>query len=201
MGMPSVASDNENLEAELNDNIQTHWKTKLQEMYRNALRDSKTIVRVYQPRLDDPLATEREREACKIMVYEPERVTITYDPQNPDRILQGRDCHEGCVADEVQPNADPPRGSKPQVKEHEIWEMLTPERTRFYDKTDNLYLTDWERDNPWKFVPMLEVFNEYDSSLSGGQSDFESVYPFIKAFHEVTLQTLKAHQLSLDSQT
>jgi hypothetical protein len=194
IGMPSVASDNENLEADLNSNIQTHWRPKIQEMYRNALRDSKTVVRIYVPRLDDPLATERERQACRIMLYEPERVTITYDPRNPDRISQAVIVTKVEMPDEVQPNVDPLRGSKPQVKEHEIWEVLTPESTRFYDKTDNAWLDSWARDNPWNFVPMFEVYNEYDSALSGGQSDLESVYPFIKAFHEVTLQTLKAHR-------
>ena len=194
IGMPSVASPNENLEAQLNDNIQIHWRPKLQEMLRNAMRDSKCILRIYQPRLDDPLATQREREACRLMIYEPERVTITYDPRNPDLISQAVIVTKVNFPDEVQPNVDPPRGSKPQIKEHEIWEILTPDRTRFYDKTMNEWLTSWERPNPWGFVAMIEVFNEYDSSLSGGQSDLESVYPFIKAFHEVTLQTLKAHR-------
>jgi hypothetical protein len=194
VGMPSASSDSEELEAQLNDNIQIHWKSKLQEMYRNALRDSKTIVRIYQPRLDDPLATEREREACRLMIYEPERCVITYDPRNPDLILEAVIVTKVEFPDDIQPRVDAPRGTKPQIKLHEIWEIITPEQTRFFDRETMEYITEWERPNPWGFVPLVEVYNEYDSALSGGQSDLESVYPFIKAFHEVTLQTLKAHR-------
>jgi hypothetical protein len=48
--------------------------------------------------------------------------------------------------------------------------------------------------NRWKFVPVMEVWNEWDASLQGGQSDFESVIPFIKAFHDVVAQGLQAHK-------
>jgi hypothetical protein len=41
---------------------------------------------------------------------------------------------------------------------------------------------------------LLEVFNEWDASLQGGQSDLESVIPFINAFHDVIAQGLQAHR-------
>lgn len=193
IGVPTISSENEDVAATLNKNIQTYWTVKLQEMYRNCMRDSKTVIRISQPRSDNPLATEEERTACELTIYEPERVTISYDPRDPTSIVQAVIVSKVEWPDEVQPTADPPRGSRPQIKEHEIWEVITPEEYRYYDKTDGQWLSSWGRTNPYGFVPMMEVFNEYDSALSGGQSDLESCYPFIKAFHEVLLQVLKAH--------
>src|SRR6185312_8714213 len=39
----------------------------------------------------------------------------------------------------------------------------------------------------------LEVHNEWDSALQDGQSEFESVLPFLQAFHDLMVQGLRAH--------
>jgi hypothetical protein len=195
MGIPSVSSDDDELDAEVNNAIERHWKPQLQEIFRNSMRDSKTIVRIWQPLLNDKLTTEEERTACVLQVYEPERVTLTYDPKNPKRVIRALVISNVEWPDiETQPRPDPQRGARPNVKIHEIWEIITPDRYTYYDKTDNRWLDTWARDNTAGFVPMLEVWNEYDSALSGGQSDLESPFPFIKAFHEVMRQALQAHK-------
>lgn len=194
MGIPLVSSEDDELDEQINQAIARHWAPKLQEMFRNAMRDSKTYVRVWQPLANDPLTTEEEREACTLELYEPERVTVTFDPRNPNRIAQAVIVTKVEMPDEVEPRPDLPRGTKPKVKEHEIWEYITPERYRYYDRTDQKWLTEWERVNREGLVPMVEIWNEYDSALSGGQSDLESVYPFIKAFHEVLRDSLQAHK-------
>jgi hypothetical protein len=194
IGIPVVAGDDEGLVADVNIAIERHWKPQLQEIFRNAMRDSLTYVRVWQPLLADPLTTDEERRACTLTMYEPERITVTYDRRNPRRIEQAVIETEVEWADEIEPRPDAVRGTKPKVKTHLIWEIITPERYRYYDRTDRRWLTDWERANTAGFVPILPVWNEYDSALSGGQSDLESVYPFIKAFHEVMRQTLQAHK-------
>lgn len=194
VGMPIVSSVDEAIDAEINDAIQKHWAPQLQEMMRNAMRDSKTWVRVWQPLITDPLTTDAEREACCLDIVDPERIqSVIYDPRNPKRIQQLTIINFVLFADEVQPDTDAPRGSKAQSKEHEVWEVVTPDRHRYYDRTDRLWLTEWEHSNPYGFVPFVEVFNEYDSALGGGQSDLESCYPFIKAFHEVLRASLQAH--------
>jgi hypothetical protein len=43
-------------------------------------------------------------------------------------------------------------------------------------------------------VPLLEIYNEWDGSLQGGVSDFETVIPFINAFNEALSQALTAHR-------
>jgi hypothetical protein len=54
--------------------------------------------------------------------------------------------------------------------------------------------SDLEEVNSWGFVPLVEMHNEYDESLKGGQSEFEGPLPFIQAFHDVLGQTLIAHK-------
>jgi hypothetical protein len=88
----------------------------------------------------------------------------------------------------------PATGHRAQVELHEIWEVISPDSYRYYDKTEQHWITDWERNNSDGFIPIVEIFNEYDSTLSGGQSDLESVHPFITAFHEVLRQSLQAHR-------
>jgi hypothetical protein len=194
IGIPDVSSDNPALDAELNANIKKHWKPQIVEMLRNAMRDSYTYVRIYQPYLDDPLTTEEERNAGCLQIIDPERITVIYDPRIPGRIAQAVIVTMVEFPDEVQPDADPPRGAKPQQKEHEIWEVVTPDEHRYYDKTDAKWLDSWAYPNPYGFVTILCCYNEYDSTLSGGQSDLEGPYPFIKAFHEALRQTLQAHK-------
>lgn len=195
MGIPNVSVDSDTLTDELNNAINVHWKEDLVQMFRNAMRDSKTIVRMWQPFADNPLTTEEERMSTKLTIIEPERINIFYDPRDPDKIIQATIVYQiPWASDDMPPTPEPATGNAPKVDEHEVWEVITPERGRFYDRTDNKWLTDWEYDNPYNFVPVVEVYNEYDSSLSGGQSDLEAVYPFIKAFHEVFLQALRAHR-------
>lgn len=194
IGIPHVTSDDDANNALVNEAIDRHWKPQLQEIFRNSMRDSLCYVRVWQPLLSDVLTTEEERQACALTIYEPERITVTIDPRNPKSFTQAVIVTKVEFPDEVEPRPDLPRGTKPKVKEHEIWEYITPTRYTYYDRTDHVWLDDWARDNKYEFVPIVAVHNEFDSSLSGGQSDLESVYPFVKALHEVMRQALQSHK-------
>jgi hypothetical protein len=196
IGVPAVSIGDEERDNELNDAIQKAWVPIIQEGFRNAMRDSKTVVRMWQPALTN-LVTEEERTHCKIALIDPERCTFVYDPQDRDVVDQVTILTEVDFPDDsinISPSGDPPRGQRPQTKTHRVWEVVTPDSYRYYDETDAQWLTSWATDNPYGFVPMFEVWNEYDSTLSGGQSDLESVYPFVKSFHEVLLQSLQAHK-------
>jgi hypothetical protein len=199
MGLPMAATDNETLDNRLTDAIQKVWAPHLIECFRNTMRDASSYVRMYQPMaLTNPLGTQREREMCGIEVFARERiVTFERAPQDASFVSRCVIIHHidmtDLPGDGGQP-LDPPRGATPTTKEHEIWEVITPERYRFYDRTDRQWIAEWEVENAFGFVPVVEVTNEYDDSLGGGQSELESVYPFLKAFHEVLLQGLKAHR-------
>jgi hypothetical protein len=86
------------------------------------------------------------------------------------------------------------RSARHRRQEHQIIEVITPDRVRFFDLTDNKELVSWGGRNTFGFVNLWEVYNEYDVTLGGGQSDLEPIVPFIRAFHDVLLQTLQAHK-------
>lgn len=192
IGLPFVTSDNGETDAWLNECIHDHWGAELLQVWRDAMRDAKTVVRYRQPRIDNPLFTEEDRMHGKIDCLPPEMVEITFDPGDPDLV-------ERCIVThyiDIDERTDQQvlDGEPPVVTEHEIAEVITAEEYRFFDKTDDRELTSWRTPNTWRFVPVWPAWNEYESSLGGGQSDIEPVLPFIQAFHEVLLQTLQAHK-------
>ena len=199
MGMPRSASGEIDFDDFLNECIETYWTDSLQQMVRNACRDSHTIVRVRRKDVaENPLVTEEEAEHCFLEIYEPERVAIYYDEQDADIIDRAYITHTIEFIEDTEEDRLA-RGLRnasilPRVSEHTIIEEITREEFRYYDETEGEYLDEWGSPNTWGFVPLREVFNEFDSALSGGQSDLEGPYPFVRAFHDVLGQALAAHK-------
>jgi hypothetical protein len=195
MGIPRAVTGDEILDEFLNDSIRCYWPVQIQEMIRNSCRDSKTVVRMRRADTDDPLVTAQESAACYLEVLMPEQVEIIYMPENALRIARA------IVTHQIEMEEDDPRrkartnGSyiPPRLNVHNIIEEITPDEFTYFDETTNEWREDMRRPNTWGFVPLLEVFNEWDSTLGGGQSDLESSAPFIKAFHDVFSQALSAH--------
>jgi hypothetical protein len=192
VGLPYVTSDNGDRDTFINDAIHKFWADKIQECFRDSMRDSKTVIRFRQPNLQNKLATEDDRIHGKIDVIPPDTVDMTYDPTDPDLVIRAI-VHHWIDWDE-RTQEEILRGQAPRIKEHHIIEVCTPEEYRWYDKTENEELTSWRSSNLYGFVPFIEIFNEFDAALGGGQSDIEPVYPFIQAFHDVLQQTLMAHK-------
>lgn len=192
VGIPSVTSDNGVTDSWLNECIKQHWAPQLQQVWRDAIRDSKTVVRYRQPSLINPLFTEEDRMHGKIDCIPPEMVDLQYDPTDPELLILAT-IHHFYKVDE-RTDQEIARGDAPRLREHEIVETITPDEYRFYDKTENRELTSWRTTNVMAFVPLWPCYNEYDAALEGGQSDIEPVLPFIQAFHEVLLQTLGSHK-------
>jgi hypothetical protein len=201
MGLPRSATGDEIVDDYLNGCIHVFWASALDQMKRNAMRDSMTVVRITRKDFnDDPLVTEEESEACFLEIIDPERVAVFYDEQmkgvidrayithRVERIVEERDTRTR--------TSKQGRGSSaiPETREHHIVEEITRETFRYWDETAGEWIDDWEQENAWGFVPLREVYNEFDSALSGGQSDLEGPYPFIQAFHDVMSQTLGAHR-------
>lgn len=191
IGAPSATTDDEELTDFLNTCLHDYWGSEIKQMLRNAMRDSKTILRLRLPDIDDPLMSMEERSYGCLETVEPERVIISYRPGNKEVIdiayIQRKVLF-------IENQGDILNGIMPQEREHEIMEIITADSFRYYDKTERQWLTALEQPNPFGIVPLVEVYNEYDSSLSGGQSDLESCYPFVKALHDVLSQGLMAHK-------
>lgn len=192
IGIPSVQIDgDENMTALLNECIQDYWAADLQEMFKESIRDSHVIVRLRKPDVLDPLMTLNEAQHFTIECLPPERVELEYSMRNKNVIEKASVIHRMTV---VKAEADLTRGIEAITEEHDVIEIVTRDRYRFFDQFTNQWLTDMESVNTWGFVPFYDCVNEWDSSLQGGQSDLESVIPFIQAFHDVIAQGLQAHR-------
>lgn len=197
MGLPRATSGDEIIDDYLNSCIETYWAPQLQELFRNATRDSHAIVRFRRSESrGNPLVTQEEAQAGYLEVIAPERCSIYYDIQDRRRIELVVIVHEvDEIAEEERDRHSRQQGmyGMPRTDVHTIVEEITPEKYTYYDQTAGEYLNDWEEPNDWGFVPIWEVFNEADDSVGGGQSDLEAVYPFVRAFHDVLGQALQAH--------
>jgi hypothetical protein len=198
IGLPLVTSNDSDMTVWLNDCIHNFWGAQILEVYRDAMRDAKTVFRFRQPMIDNPLFTEEDRMHGRIEVVPPETVELEWNPADAD-MLDRAVIHHDIDFDE-RTLEEVTEGVAPRYTTHHILEIITPDRYRFFDASDNVYLTSWETANSSGFVPVWPAFNEYAADLGGGQSDIEPVLPFIQAFHEVLLQTLAAAQVPLDTE-
>jgi hypothetical protein len=184
----------------LNECIHEFWAPSIQQMIRDAIRDSKTVFRYRQPDIANKLVTDRDRLHGKIEIVPPEACQFYYSPVDPDMVDKCVVTHWIEIPDDnfEQNILDPAQSANaqraPQIQEHQVIEVITPDRVRFFDLTDNKELVTWGGRNKFGFVNLCEVYNEYDVTLGGGQSDLEPIVPFIRAFHDVLLQTLQAHK-------
>lgn len=191
MGLPRALVESEIQSDFLNECIHDYWAPRLREMFTAAIRDSKCIVKLCWPDVLDPLMTLSEAEHGTLEVIPPDLVDIERDGRNRNIITRAV-IHRrmNMVLDE----GDPAESRDPHMEEHDVLEIIDRDSYRFWDQTTSVYLDELAAPNRYGFVPVVEVFNEYDSALQGGQSDLESVIPFLTAFHDVMVQGLQAHK-------
>lgn len=194
MELPHPATGDEIVDEFLDNCIHVYWAAELQQMIRDACRDADTVVRIRRHPQDDPLVTEEEWEACYLEILPPERVTVYYKMGGGKKTIEAAYVrHE---IEEIIEEAQDTGGSlrMPEVRQRVIIEEITPETYRYYDQTQGMWRDEMASANSWGFVPLIEVANEYEASLEGGQSDLEAPLPFIFALHDVMAQTLIAHK-------
>lgn len=197
MGMPRSVSGDVAVDDFLNNAIQDAWGSDLTQVIRDACRDSKTILRYRRENPDNPLVTAEEWANGYLEVVPPESVEIYYTDNTHREIERAYVTYS---VDEIIDDGlfAATKGlhamALPQVQTHNIVEEITPTDFRYFDESTGNWRDDLAAPNSWGFVPLIEVFNEYDSALSDGQSDLEAVAPFILAFHDVMAQSLSAHK-------
>lgn len=190
VGIPTVSTNNDATDTFLNECLHVHWVDEIQQVVRDCLRDSKVIIRVHKPDVFDPLMTLDESDHCQLECIPPERVDIEYEGNNKNIIARAVIRHRMVF---VRDQGSVERGIDPTVEEHDVIEIIDREQFRFFDQMEQKWLPDLGSPNKAGFVPLVEGYNEWDSSLQGGQSDLETVIPFIRAFHDVVTQGLQAH--------
>lgn len=191
MGLPYSATGDETIDDFVNQCIETYWTSEIGGMVRDACRESKVVVRFRKASTENPLVSADEREAGYIEIVPSENVEIFYDPNDATRIDRAFITHEIEMMDEEFTFQS---GQLPRTTRHVIVEEITPKAYTYFDQTAGKELTSLSVDNTWNFVPLVEVFNEYEAYLQAGHSDLEPVYVFLRAFHDVMAQTLVAHK-------
>jgi hypothetical protein len=190
VGLPICSTETEATSDFLNECITQHWADEIQQMLRDTMRDTKTIVRIKKPDIFDPLMTIEESDHCALEIIPPELVDIERNASNRNIIERAVIHHKlQFIVDEGSIE----NGRDPVVEEHEVLEFIDRDDFKFWDNTTNEWLDSMRAPNRYGFVPLLEVFNEWDSTLKGGMSDLETVIPFIQAFHDTLTQGLQAH--------
>jgi hypothetical protein len=191
MSLPYVATGSEETDELLNHCIHQFWPVQLTEMVRDACRDTKVIARLRRGDINtNPLLSDEEVRSCYIEVIPPEQVEIFYRTDDKTVIDRALVTH---IIEEIVENGDMRQG-KLRTKQHVIIEQITATDYTYWDQTEGKDRPDLNQRNDWGFVPLVEVFNEWDAYLESGQSDLESSFVFIKAFHDVLYQTLLAHK-------
>jgi hypothetical protein len=192
LGRPTVTGISDSDAAFLNECIQDYWAPKLDEAIRDALRDSKAWVRFWQPRSDNPLFTDADRQHGAIEVLPLESVQVTWNAVDKN-LMESANIEHEIEMDDRSPE-EKIQGKPPRLKVHTVVETITRSQYTYYDKTAGVVLDTWAMPNVLSFVPLWPAYNEYAADLGGGQSDIESVLPFIEAFHDVFEQTMTAHK-------
>lgn len=192
--LPHPATGDEVVDEFLETCIHTYWQSEMMQMIRDACRDAETIVRIRRHTMGNKLVSPDEWESCYLEVISPERVQIFYKP-NGDRgeIDRAYVRHE---IEQLIENLDVSGRSVklPQVERRVIIEEITATEYRYFDETKGVWRDELQQANSWGFVPLLEVANDFDTSVEGGQSDLEVALPLMFALHDVMGQTLTAHK-------
>jgi hypothetical protein len=191
VGIPIANTDDENINNFLNECLGNYWINEIQQIIRDTTRDSKSIVRLSRPDVLDPLMTLEEAEHGSLEIIPPERVDIERNQRNKRIIERAVIRHRVLM---VKDKGSISQGRDPVTEEHDVLEYITRDRYSFFDQTTSEWLDELASDNTWNFVPLLEVYNEYDAALEGGMSDLETPLPFMRAFSEVLGQGLQAHK-------
>lgn len=197
IGLPHITVQDENADTLIYGWVNDRWNKQLWEMYRNSLRDSKCWVRLRKP-MAGPLVADSERDDVVLEILDADNVTAYYDPFTNElaRVEVATDVY---IEDEpFNPNNVPAQGARAYGRVHRLIEIVTPDQYLYFDETLSELLSDQSLDNTWGFVPFVEVFNDYDATLHGGSSVLENVYPFLKAFHDVVIQTRQSHEYHAD---
>lgn len=197
IGLPVLTVADDAVDGVINEWVHKYWKSALREMYRNTLRDADSWVRIRLP-LPNVLLGPGEQDIPEIQVYDSDRVTPYYNPATQE-LERVEILTRVYMEDEpFDPHSLYATGARSHGREHEIIEIISKQTYTYWDATNQRLMDDFTTTNDWGFVPMIQVFNDYDSALHGGSSDLEGVYPFFKILHDFVMQTKTSHGYHAD---
>lgn len=181
----ATVKEDKEIDPLMNNLLSQQWAKALIDMYRISMRDTRVWVRLRRP-VPGVLQAPNENEQLDLEIITLERVQATYNAitRQLDRVVIS---NRVWVEDNPYNPAQANNGVASFGRFHDILEIITPNEYSYWDKTSNEPF-EGTVTNEWGFIPLLEVFNEYDPTLNGGICEFEAAYVFFKAFHDIMNQ-------------
>ena len=184
MGVPSYLANDEEAQ-EVLDNFFSSNRSKMNNTHKNALVEGDCFVWITREETDTILYPETKTKLVYNIIPNEEVVQIIRNPISK-RV-------EGYVLQSATEWFDE-NGIKRRTK---VTQKITAEKRTIKLEGDTVPGINnfTEETNTWGFIPIVHFKNEADETRLYGESELESIEPFLKAYHDVMLHALQGSKM------
>lgn len=185
MGVPRFKSEDETAQEILDDFFSSNT-SRMMQVQRNALRDGDWFIWI----------TREENHEQSL--YPEQKARLVFNMLPPEQVVQIiEDPLTGQVKEYVIQAAHEWLDDRDNPKKALMSQRISADRRIIRISGDippglEGYI---EENNTWGFIPIVHFKNEGDETRKYGQSDFESIEPFLKAYHDVLLHALQGSKM------
>lgn len=189
MGTPRWTATDEGAQMVLDEHME-RLRAVLQKVNRNTLRDGDCYTRIYRKPIEEAVLFKSEKPKIDLQILPPQSTTPILDPTTGKTYGYQVITNVSYVENE-------------RSYDYDIYEVITAQEiTKWYEGNDvprelkNITKNSPQTDsNIWGFVPIIHWKNDSEEDEMFGRSDLESVEPFLKAYHDVMLNSLKNNKM------
>jgi len=184
MGVPSFLAKEED-EQEVLDNFFGSNRSKMSNTHKKALMEGDCLVWVTREETDVILFPETKTKLVYNIIPNEEVSQIIRNPINKNV--------EGYVLRSTNEWIDE-NGTKRKTN---VTQKITTNQRIIKLEGDTVpgISNLIEETNPWGFIPIIHFRNEADETRLFGESELESIEPFLKAYHDVMLHALQGSKM------
>ncbi|UKM63108.1 portal protein [Weizmannia phage Youna2] len=189
VGTPRWQSDDEGAQAVLDEHME-RLRALLQKTNRNTFRDGDCFTRVYRKPIEEAVLYKSEKPQIDLQILPPQAV---------DPIL---DAETGQVKGYVVTTNVTYEQDGHQLSYDIIEEITATQIVKYYRGNDvppqlrNITAENPQAEtNKWGFVPIIHWKNDSEEDELFGRSDLEPLEPFLKAYHDVMMNSLKNNKM------
>lgn len=190
MGTPRWVSEDDGAQEVLDEHME-RLRASMQKVNRNTLRDGDCFIRIFRKPIEEQVLYKTEKPQIDIKILPPNSVETLLNPEN------GHVMGYVVVTNITYTDADG------KEKAYDIYEEITAQTIRKWYKGNDIppEFKEITESNPqtetnkWGFVTILHWANEQEEDELYGRSDLEPLEPFLKAYHDVMLNSLKNNKM------